>query len=339
MTPRSSIVSWKIFILLHALSVSRDVYCDAQLLSAYEQAYGPWNVKLTKNFQRRWHLETLDEENVTRQKRSRKNKEDGDLQLLFPEVTTRQRIIEKEADGEEISTKNGEKETQTQPRKNGQIRTTSTKSVRSASCILNLEKNGKFALSLAEDDDQKNKLENKMHHEPLYNSPSMDHDETTKSRECRGEWFLTPNPYCITDRHFDTLLLVSEPRMRRIERAGMIEKATVELRCKIWGRYGAGAVREKIGLGHGRIKGRMTHGTIVIVKEQILDDGGKKTLPRREVVGTFQGNTIVDVDSTRKLDQSHDDEDELPEDNDADEDSDWGLYDNFDEDDVIRTID
>jgi len=55
-----------------------------------------------------------------------------------------------------------------------------------------------------------------------------------------------------------------------------LETASVELRCRVWGRFGAGAVREKLGLKHGMVKGRMTHGTVVIVKEEVGAEGGRR---------------------------------------------------------------
>jgi len=301
---------------------------------------------LTKNIfgRRKWHLETLDNENSdddddrdddgrnssARRKRGKRKKEDGDLQLLFPEAQ-RKRPPDTSKDEKDTSTNNddGENETQMRPRKE-QVHTT-TESVRSVPCILNLEKSGKFSLSIAEDD---------KHNQ---NDPSdtasltASHPSPSIHQPLQGEWFLTPNPYCITDRHYDTLLLVSDPRMRR--RSTIIEKATVELRCKIWGRYGVGAVRKKIGVKHGRVRGRMTHGTIVIVKEQVDGVGEKKMLPTREVVGTFHGKTIVDFDSLGNNVRLNEEE-ELPDglDDDDDED-DFYFEDNFDEFGVLRPID
>ena len=61
-----------------------------------------------------------------------------------------------------------------------------------------------------------------------------------------------------------------------------------------------------LGLKHGRVNGRMTCGTIVIVKEELVyndddDDDDrrmrrrvKRTKKSREVIGSFCGRTIVD---------------------------------------------
>ncbi|KAL7547237.1 hypothetical protein ACHAWF_010552 [Thalassiosira exigua] len=269
------------FLLLRFLFVVSRFICDAQLLSAYEQAYGPWSIKLSKHVFRKsqWQLSNTrgsvdDSGKVPRGRWDRRKHDDNDLQLIFPEV-----LQPKHADLNNDDTPaniNEDDEKNLQKMRKARHR---ARSVSSVLCTLNLEKNGKFTLSLMDEDGD----DDKHHHScaPRTYQP------------LRGEWFLTPNPYCVTDRHYDTLLLVSEARMRR--RASVVEKATVELRCKVWGRYGAGAVRERLGIKHGRVRGRMTHGTVLIVKDRV--NGEAERLPVREVVATFRGRAIVDLDS------------------------------------------
>lgn len=292
---------------------------------------------------RRWHLQTIDYEDAStgiRRKSGRRKTQDGDLQLLFPEVAKLPNNDDGNLNkGKDATTKNendGENETQIQSR-NDQFRYT-TKSVRSISCILNLEKNGKFTLSLVDDDkyNKKNTINERYQHDEPSNTQPLT-NSIIQHQPLQGEWFLTPNPYCVTDRHFDTLLLVSEPRMRRRQGSVIIEKATVELRCKIWGRYGVGAVRKKIGLKHGRVRGRMTHGTVVIVKEEVVmgsDERRRGELPKRDIVGTFGGKTIVDFDSVGRNDSLNNDADELLD----DDDDDLNFVDNFDEFGVLQPI-
>lgn len=284
--------------------------CNAQLLSAYEQAYGSWNVQLSKPVlsRRRWHLSTPDDANIYTngawtnigRRSSTVEMEDGDLQLVFP---SRHELVQ-------LPTIN-----------------TTTKSVRSVSCILNLEKNGKFSLTLLEGDrgDEMEPCADyvEFDHLPIDNSRSI---TTHQHQPLKGEWFLTPNPYCVTDRHYDTLLLVSDPRIRRHRHHSntIIVKATVELRCRLWGRYGGGAVRRAIGFKHGRIRGRMTHGTILIVKEEVKDAVGDGNIRKdvtitREIMGTFGGRALIDTESLNETDkQFHDDCEEGNEDDDDD---------------------
>ena len=273
--------------------------CNAQLLSAYDQAYGHWYIQLSKHVlsRRRWCLPFPDYEESDTVREKRKGK-DGDLQLLFPQNT---QLVKCNA---------------------------TTKSVRSVSCILNLEKNGRFSLILSED----GRISDEKKLSSVNNSTSIKNEH---SQPLQGEWFLTPNPYCVTDRHFDSLLLVSEPRMRMRHDhhppTKIIERATVELRCKVWGRFGGGAVRNAIGLKHGRIRGRMSHGTILLVKEKEVVDGNKRksVLITREIMGTFRGMALIDSESSNESDNLHGKYYAVCEDDDADHDEDDGELDEF----------
>lgn len=335
-----SLGGWRAHVLvLVLLSVGR-ISADAQLLSAYEQAYGPWDVRLTKNAfaRRKWHLRTVDRDGggaARRREGGGGRREDGDLQLFFPETLIRPDPSLSTTESDDAQHDDA---TQLQSRNDVQVHTT-TKSVRSISCILNLEKNGRFSLSLLRDD--KGYRGGGRH--DGYSAPSSAHEShptSTMHQPLRGEWFLTPNPYCVTDRHHDTLLLVSEPRMRR--RSSVVEKATVELRCDVWGRYGMGSVRKRIGLGHGRVRGRMTRGTIIVVKEEVDDGNVRKKPPTREVVGTFCGRAIIDLGSADGGSSSCADGvvsgDNEEEDGDSSDDDDLDFGDNFDEFGVLRPI-
>ena len=246
----------------------------AQLLSAYDQAYGQWKIKLSRNvFGEKWYIETVDP-----QRGAGKQKQDAAkgsaLQLMFPNnPIIRQDYLDDNEDDEQ--------------QENATPTTVSLthKPVRSINCLLNLQRNGRFTIHL---DDN--------HHDNV--------DETTKCKNnyqpLHGEWFLTPNPYCVTDRHYDEITLISQPRIRRVylPSSTVVEKATVELRCRLWGRYSAGAVRRKLGWEHGRSRSRMTHGNVLTVKETFHDNGGgslgeaTQVLPQRDVVGAFCGKAV-----------------------------------------------
>ncbi len=78
----------------------------------------------------------------------------------------------------------------------------------------------------------------------------------------------------------------------------------------------------------------MNHGTIVIVKEDVEDGIGserkrRKSPTSREVVGTFGGRAIVDIES---LGGDHGNTDELPGEEEEDDDD-------FDENGVLRPMD
>ncbi|KAL7472461.1 hypothetical protein ACHAXS_012815 [Conticribra weissflogii] len=284
---------------------------EGKLLSAYEQAYGQWNIRLKKNIfaNRRWYLERAS--NTSTSKKNQRNgcKEENDLQLLFPTIViqhlTDDASDESESANESIQLssmqrKNAPNEISTNYDKTPSEFQITKQPVNTVSCILNLEKNGKFTMSILSPDKADNSNNSLSRKQNIQRHFSVNH------LPLQGEWYLTPNPYCVTDRQYDTITLISQPRMRRIAKTSqnskifMIEKATVEIRCRLWGRYGGGSIRKLIGLGHGRRMGRMTHGIVMIVREFVVDGAVGDTarqLPKREIVGTFRGRACIELDS------------------------------------------
>ena len=356
---RKSLISWQSLVLLVSIGSSKyhysrggggksnNFHCNAQLLNAYDQAYGLWDIKLNKHLfaRRRWHVDTVSsvfvsssdagDDGRSGRKRGKRKIASGDLQLMFPNII--QQSVEQRDKGETAQTAESEQQ---------QIQTTTkvSKPVKSIGCILNLERSGKFTLSLIDENDrhtqhqQKTKISIDDKTDEEYQSSQATASSNmvpsnNKHQPLQGEWYLTPNPYCVTDRQYDTLLLVSEPRMRRIRsqhstkrilptlsrllsssssndetpKSMVIERATVELRCKLYGRYSMGSIRNLLGRKHGRSCGRMVCGSIVIVKEVLSTDSSsddnesirrrvRKEEKMREVIGTFSGRTIVDDD-------------------------------------------
>ena len=387
---RKSLKPWQSLVLLLVVSIGTTYhyhslrgggsksnsicYGNAQLLNAYDQAYGLWDIKLNKLMfaRRRWHVDTLssvlNDDNTDgsssgrRSNKRGKKKASGDLQLMFPNVI--QSVEQRDNNnGDDTKGDNQDETAQTATSDIQQKQTTTTisKPVKSIQCILNLERSGKFTLSLVHENDRhmqhqhtaKISLDDSTYRESeSFSTSSNMIPSSNKYQPLQGEWYLTPNPYCVTDRQYDTLLLVSEPRMRRIRsqhpskrilptlsrlllssssttqssKSMVIERATVELRCKLYGRYSMGSIRNLLGMKHGRCCGRMVCGSIVIVKEVIStgSDGDDESMRRRvrkkekmrEVIGTFSGRTIVDdmndddMGMTSRDDNTEDDEKE-----------------------------
>ena len=259
----------------------------AQLLSAYEQCYGQWKIKMNRNiFGDKWYIETVYPQTSTGKQNqdTAKIKKCSALQLMFPNNP-----IIRQDDLDDDDDDGGEQQ--------ANERTTvplNHKPVRSINCILNLQRNGKFTIHLDDENDDATENNCSNNYQPLH-----------------GEWFLTPNPYCVTDRHYDEITLISEPKIRRVylPKSTVVEKATVEMRCKLWGRYSAGAVRRKLGWKHGRSRSRMTHGNVLTVKETFHDNGAgslgdaTRLLPQRDIVGSFFGKAVDLGHSEKKCDQ------------------------------------
>lgn len=120
----------------------------------------------------------------------------------------------------------------------------------------------------------------------------------------RGWWSLRPNPYCVTDRQYDELTLISYPKVRKYasrtnDKTGELmmplmqkqEEIIIELNCKLWGRYGSNAIRKAMRLKQGRDAGRMTHGIITVMKHLLDSDHGSISSGERQrvVCATFYG--------------------------------------------------
>lgn len=88
---------------------------------------------------------------------------------------------------------------------------------------------------------------------------------STDTLPIRGKWKVQPNPYCITDRQYDQLILESYPRVqKRASDNETLQKVDLRLQCRVWGRYGSGPIRRFMGFNNqGRSMSRMTHGTLL----------------------------------------------------------------------------
>lgn len=251
---------------------------DARLLSKTEQAIGEWEVTILKQ-----HVSLFDS-------------------LLFPDPSLK---LKKKSPSQLLSDEDGN-HTPTWLSK-----ITANKEASTVKCVLSLEHDGAFTLS------------------PIINStiPTIPErllpfkKKANKPMPLRGQWDLEPTSYCVTDRHYDELSLISFPRARiwrRKRREGSsvaaVERSRIELRCRVWGRYGCQVVRQLLGYRQNRGQSRMTHGTILAVRS-----GSKAIIPsprwfwwkRRIIVGSFSGKAIPsawELDFEKKLKDDANDE-------------------------------
>mmetsp|Transcript_7760 Transcript_7760/g.11781 ORF Transcript_7760/g.11781 Transcript_7760/m.11781 type:complete len:248 (+) Transcript_7760:145-888(+) len=182
----------------------------------------------------------------------------------------------KEASYEDISNDNDVKSTSRQQRRRRR------QHQRNLQCELILEEDGTFTLNPPSDLCQ-NSLEGEnlqINRQPL-----------------KGSWNLRPNPYCVTDRQYDELTLVSNPKVRcgvgRVTNKEE-ERVVMEMQCKVWGRFGSNTIRTLLNYSRGRDAGRFTHGTLSIRKDLIdkeLDTDSTLSTGiscRRAVCATFK---------------------------------------------------
>lgn len=91
----------------------------------------------------------------------------------------------------------------------------------------------------------------------------------------RGSWKLRRNPYCLTDRYFDELTLVSKTQVRLNSK--FKEMSKIEFHCKLRG--GCGCPISKRFL-----RSRLTQGTVLLIRE----GHGIPLWKRRAVISAFQ---------------------------------------------------
>lgn len=113
----------------------------------------------------------------------------------------------------------------------------------------------------------------------------------------RGEWRLNPNPYCITDRQYDQLVLESYPRVQKritADNEEVLQRVRLQLQCRVWGRYGSDPIRRIMGYQTGRSMARMTHGTLLWK----VQESQQINLPRwkaRRICATFTARPIIEA--------------------------------------------
>jgi len=216
------------------------VVIEARLLSAYEQAIGKWNVTLHRKMSPRF-FDTV----------------------LFPPIHPAPTI-------------KGQRQRQRQ-RQPLQRTKRLRRLPKTMDCTLVLRSDGTFVLEPPPSFFHTDKT--RTNHHPLNHKNTHVHvrddsmDESDESVHhvgepmgMRGRWKLVPNPYCITDRQYDELTLYSHPRVQWNWRGDKIlKRARLELRCRIWGRYGAKSIRSLMGMSHGRSKARITHGSLLYI--------------------------------------------------------------------------
>ncbi len=118
----------------------------------------------------------------------------------------------------------------------------------------------------------------------------------------KGRWELRPNPYCVTDRQYDELTLISNPKTRYNINSKMSkdveEVVTLEMNCKVWGRFGSNTIRHLLKRPRGRDAAKMTHGSLCIRKDtigrgghdQIISNGTPNS--RTAICATFNAKTF-----------------------------------------------
>lgn len=142
---------------------------------------------------------------------------------------------------------------------------------RNVKCKLSLKPDGTFELAPH--------LDIKSESTAAHNGRCISSSRSKKS--LRGQWQLRPNPYCVTDRRYDELTLISNPKIYKKSSPKIDQRIhhdveynchgddggriRIEMHCKIWGRYSSNSIRKLLKYKTGREAARLTHGKLSIV--------------------------------------------------------------------------
>jgi hypothetical protein len=166
---------------------------------------------------------------------------------------------------------------------------------RSYPCRLALYHNGTFGLISQQGHRPTNRI--------MCNNPA----EASSPQICvRGRWMVQINPYCVTDRFYDNLVLESYPRVQkrivvsdendidgkcgntsgrrsaliRTEEAEVLQKVRLKLHCRLSGHFTGRRLRFRD--RHCYARGKLTHGIVLL--DRITDDaigGTNNSHPQR----------------------------------------------------------
>ncbi len=127
----------------------------------------------------------------------------------------------------------------------------------SMDCVLSLASDGTFVLTPKYVVDSKHKLQDytTSNHDFVETDDDEEENDTIKNSnsllDLRGSWNVLANPYCVTDRYYDTISLTSYPRQEQSDNNS--EAFQLILNCRMWGRHKRQKPRSY----------KMTHGTMV----------------------------------------------------------------------------
>eukprot|EP00525_Craspedostauros_australis_P003435 CAMPEP_0198110758 /NCGR_PEP_ID=MMETSP1442-20131203/2765_1 /TAXON_ID= /ORGANISM="Craspedostauros australis, Strain CCMP3328" /LENGTH=315 /DNA_ID=CAMNT_0043766945 /DNA_START=95 /DNA_END=1042 /DNA_ORIENTATION=+ len=111
-------------------------------------------------------------------------------------------------------------------------------------------------------------------HTAKYGNANNRNAEISQKTTCmpiRGRWRVQPNPYCITDRFYDNLVLESYPRLEVRKSDAwydpdeVLQMVTLRMNCRLWGRNRSG-INDATGVVLKR-GGRLSHGSILWIDQ------------------------------------------------------------------------
>lgn len=119
----------------------------------------------------------------------------------------------------------------------------------------------------------------------------------------RGRWQLRKNPYCVTDRSFDDLTLLSFERVQRNTRTDdILQRVQLELHCQLRGRHTRGGLWRRLTGDQRYHRGRLTRGVILL--RQVNNSTTWSRWMGHKTIGSFRALRHIPSDFQYSFDET-----------------------------------
>jgi hypothetical protein len=125
----------------------------------------------------------------------------------------------------------------------------------------------------------------------------------------RGHWQLDVNPYCVTDRFYDDITLVSYPRVQKKRKSNnpptIMQKLRLQLKCRLSGHFTGNRLRLRDRRHFAR--GKLSHGFLVVQRDE-CERTKQPWWHRPQIVATFSAKRLIPAKASLDSQSFHDDD-------------------------------
>ena len=127
----------------------------------------------------------------------------------------------------------------------------------------------------------------------------------------RGRWILHPNPYCVTDRFYDQVVLHSYPRIKKKVVDGreeeILQSLRLDIQCRLTGHFSHGRLLPVWGrLPRVFARAKLSHG-VVVLNQEFSNQETSRARPR--IAATFAATR--NIPARRELESRLDDDESI----------------------------
>jgi hypothetical protein len=138
--------------------------------------------------------------------------------------------------------------------------------------------------------------------------PKMSVDDNS-TVTVRGHWKVDVNPYCVTDRFYDDITLVSYPRVQKKWESNspptIVQKLRLQLKCRLSGHFTGNRLRFRD--RHHFARGKLSHGLLVVQRDE-CNPVKHPWWRRPKIVATFSAKRLIPTMESLDSQSFHDDD-------------------------------